>query len=101
MLHARTVNGATQGFLWNKGTPNKATLVNILREQGNEPNFGGHGMWRFGKHFWDQSRSACTSMQSDQWLHCVDPRRVPHSAASDQAFAITGILYASHVTDAL
>ena len=31
----------------------KATLVNILREQGNEPNFGGHGVWRLGELFWD------------------------------------------------
>ena len=28
----------TWGFLWNKGTPNKATLVSILREQGNVSN---------------------------------------------------------------
>ena len=27
----------------------KATLVNILREQGNEPTFWGIGMWQFGK----------------------------------------------------
>ena len=35
-----------RGFLWTKGTPkyisrNKAALVNISREQGNKPNFGG------------------------------------------------------------
>ena len=34
------------GFLWTKGTPkyisrNRAALVNISREQGNKPNFGG------------------------------------------------------------
>ena len=34
------------GFLWTKGTPkyisrNRASLVNISREQGNKPNFGG------------------------------------------------------------
>ena len=35
-----------RGFLWTKGTPkyisrNRAALVNISREQGNKPNFGG------------------------------------------------------------
>ena len=35
-----------QGFLWTKGTPkyisrNRAALVNISKEQGNKPNFGG------------------------------------------------------------
>ena len=35
-----------RGFLWTKGTPkyisrNRAALVNISREQGNTPNFGG------------------------------------------------------------
>ena len=35
-----------QGFLWTKGTPkyisrNRAALVNISREQGNKPDFGG------------------------------------------------------------
>ena len=89
------VTCSTRGFLWNKGTPNKVTMVNILREHlGNKPNFWGHRMWQFGKHFWDQSRSACTSMQSDQWLHCVDLCQVPQSRASDQDCAITGILYA-------
>ena len=35
-----------RGFLWTKGTPkyisrNRAAVVNISREQGNKPNFGG------------------------------------------------------------
>ena len=35
-----------RGFLWTKGTPkyisrNRTALVNISREQGNKPNFGG------------------------------------------------------------
>ena len=35
-----------RGFLWTKGSPkyisrNRAALVNISREQGNKPNFGG------------------------------------------------------------
>ena len=35
-----------RGFLWTKGTPkyisrNRAALVNISREEGNKPNFGG------------------------------------------------------------
>ena len=43
-----------RGFLWTKGTPkyisrNRAALINISREQGNKPNFGGIGKWQFGK----------------------------------------------------
>ena len=45
MLRARTVNGATGVFLDLGSTQiysgNKAALVNILRKQGNPPNFGG------------------------------------------------------------
>ena len=45
LLPARTANGGYWGFLWTKGTPkyisrNRAALVNISREQGNN-NFGG------------------------------------------------------------
>ena len=56
--------GNTQLYSGNK----KAKLVNILREQGNEPNFRGHRMWRFGKYFWDNKTSA-TSADSDQPEH--------------------------------
>ena len=42
-----------RGFLWTKGAPkyisrNRAALVNISREQGNKPNFGG-SEWQLGK----------------------------------------------------
>ena len=47
---------------------NKATLVNILREQRNEPNFGEDGMWRFGKHFGD-NKTFANSADSDQSAH--------------------------------
>ena len=44
---------------------NKAALVNILRKQRNEPNFGEFGIWKFGKHFWD-NKTFVTSADSDQ-----------------------------------
>ena len=53
----------TQLYSWNK-----ATLVNILGEQGNVPYIGGHGVWRFGKHFWD-NKTFATSADSDQLAH--------------------------------
>ena len=45
MLRARTVNGATGVFCGPREHPNifreQSALVNILRKQGNGPNFGG------------------------------------------------------------
>ena len=45
-----------------------ATLVNILREQGNEPNFGGNGGRRLGKLIW-YNETFTTSADSDQLTH--------------------------------
>ena len=45
-----------------------ATLVNILREQGNEPNFWGHGVRRLGKLIW-YNETFATSADSDQLTH--------------------------------
>ena len=45
-----------------------ATLVNILREQGNEPNLWGHGVRRLGKLFW-YNETFATSADSDQFAH--------------------------------
>ena len=47
---------------------NKAALVIILRKQGNGPNFGGIGMWKSGKHLWD-NKTFATSADSDQPAH--------------------------------
>ena len=45
-----------------------ATLVYILREQGNEPNFLVHRVRRLGKLFWD-NKTFATSADSDQLTH--------------------------------
>ena len=45
-----------------------ATLVNILREQENEPNFGGHGVLPLGKLIW-YNETCPTSADSDQLMH--------------------------------
>ena len=45
-----------------------ASLVNILREQWNEPNFGGHGVRRLGKLIW-YTETFATSADSDQLTH--------------------------------
>ena len=48
-----------------------ATLVNILTEQGNEPNFWGHGVQRLGKLIW-YNETFVTSADSDQLTHPHD-----------------------------
>ena len=45
-----------------------ATLENILREQGNEPNFWGHGVRRLGKLIW-YNETFATSADSDHLTH--------------------------------
>ena len=45
-----------------------ATLVNILREQGNGPNFWGHVVWHLGKLIW-YNETFATSADSDQLTH--------------------------------
>ena len=45
-----------------------ATLVNILRVQVKEPNFGGHGVRRLGKLIWYYEIFP-TSADSDQLTH--------------------------------
>ena len=47
---------------------NKAALVDILRKQRNGPNFGGIGMRKFRKHFWD-NKIFVISAHSDQPAH--------------------------------
>ena len=47
---------------------NKAALVNILRKQGTGPNLWGIGMWKFGKHFWN-NKTFATTADSDQPAH--------------------------------
>ena len=91
-LHAGqgNVTVASSGYLhlyfcnlyWNANIPELcvvwwriiATLVNILREQGNEPNFWGHGVRRLGKLIW-YNETFATSVDSDQLMCPHENRR--------------------------